>query len=286
MTSKFKEIDVVDYMDYAEKCSLSVGDRFVMRITPEYAKMLMEIYNMVNREIKWSRVKKYATEMRCGEWRPDVLLEGAIYYVDENGQFVSAQHRIQGAVEANFTIEEAIFVVVDRQTFYDKSGEKRNKKDRALMDFKVIDRDTDPVVSEALLYLLGQRTSLKDPKNPCFTKIPSKWSSQEMKDLHEEFSETLNSLLFRCGDTKITRNLFSVLACYLYVGIIDFDTALNLVVNKHLLKFKGGSGYLTFSLAVLDYLGIENKFNPNERGPGPATKAILLTHNPAIKKKD
>ncbi|MGL5583178.1 MAG: hypothetical protein ACRDCE_19780 [Cetobacterium sp.] len=284
MENKFKAVSVQEYMDNVEKGNLKLGDRFIMKIAPEYAKVLAELYNMVNREIKWSRVRKYANQMRSGQWVPQVLLEGAIYYVDVNGQFISAQHRIMGAIEADYTIEEAIFVVVDRQAFYEFSGEKRTKKDKALMTLKVIDRDTAPEISEALLYLVGQKASLQDARTPCFTKTPSQWSTTDLEALHKEYSEVLQSVINLCGDNKIVRNLFSVLACYLYIGMINEETAAHLLVNKHLLRPKGGSGYLTQALAVLDYLGIENRYNPNKAGPSLLTKGINLIHNPEEKK--
>jgi len=71
----------------------------VQKISPAFAKNLLETKSVGNRKIDVNRVKQYASDMKSGRW---TLSDSAIWF-DEDGHIVNGHHRLLAIVESGST---------------------------------------------------------------------------------------------------------------------------------------------------------------------------------------
>ena len=97
----------------------------VQKISPTKATELLAS-NTSNRPLSRSTVRSFADAMRRGEWL--VTHQGIAF--DTRGVLVDGQHRLAAVVEADVTVEMAVFTEVEPDTFdVLDTGKKRNAAD-------------------------------------------------------------------------------------------------------------------------------------------------------------
>lgn len=227
-------------------------------ITPAMCEEYLAHSNNLNRELSKAKVKKYVVEMQNGSFDTTRLFEGKLFYIDVDGELVSAQHRMKAAVEANFTFQNALTVVVDRDLFNTKSVEARSPKDIAQMALKVLDPDVKKSISNAIHAVCGQRVCL-EARKPFVTKRPQSYEQEELLDMYIMQGENLQAILNSAP--KTSQGALSALACMLYAGIVDLERAIELAQNPAL-KPKEGSAILHWTNAMCNEVqNKETKFN-------------------------
>lgn len=75
----------------------------IRRITPENAKAYLATSER-NRRVNENRVKRYALDMKNGNWSPATLL-----IFDEDGHMVDAHHRMQAVIAAGVAVDMCVF---------------------------------------------------------------------------------------------------------------------------------------------------------------------------------
>lgn len=102
-------------------------------ITPEYAQKLLGC-NTNNRNIRKSRVKMYANDMKKGNWRSN----GEPIVIGDDGILRQGQHRLTAIVEANITLKNQVIMLVssDEANMYDTNLTRRTVD---IMKFENID---------------------------------------------------------------------------------------------------------------------------------------------------
>lgn len=99
-------------------------------LTPEIAARWLEERGK-NRPLSDARVRHYARQMVAGEW----LLTGEPMILDNAGLLVEGQHRAQGVVDAEVSIETLVVRGVDPDVFRAmNTGKARNARDLLSMD--------------------------------------------------------------------------------------------------------------------------------------------------------
>lgn len=84
----------------------------ISTVTPERAAELLE-GNVDNRRLDPSRVRKYANEIRSGQWKTT----GDTIKIATTGRVLDGQHRLAAIVEAGVPVELAIATKVDEAVF-------------------------------------------------------------------------------------------------------------------------------------------------------------------------
>ena len=84
----------------------------IEKVTPEDAIKMLEL-NPNNRPLNQNRVRKYADQMRSGNWQ----LNGESIIFAENGRLVDGQHRLNAIVTSGKTIETVVTRGVKKGAF-------------------------------------------------------------------------------------------------------------------------------------------------------------------------
>ena len=72
-------------------------------VTPQDARTLLNVSEgLHNRPINRHRVEEFALLMKTGRWQEHV--DGSLLYVNENGQLLNGQHRLNALIEADVTL--------------------------------------------------------------------------------------------------------------------------------------------------------------------------------------
>lgn len=242
----------------------TLGNHHIGDITPEVAKDLLENWNTRNRKLNRGKVRKYVKEMLEGTFDTTRLFEGRLFYVDEDGILVSAQHRLAAAVEAGFTFKNAMTVVVDRELFNDKSVEARTPREIAQMNLKVVSQDINPQISDVIHAVTGQKTFLEIPK-PFVSKRTMGYENEELIEVYNKIGTEIEILFMEVP--KVSKVAANALGCLLYAGKVDIDRALQLATNDYI-KPVSGNGVLPWTHAFTDFM--------NEVETIPGTEKVFL----------
>lgn len=93
-------------------------------ITPEIAKEYLE-HNVLNRKVRPDVVKRYASDMRRGNWQ--LTPQGISFY--ENGSLADGQHRLLAVIESGCTAEIWVTYEVPNECTIQDRGAKRDTSD-------------------------------------------------------------------------------------------------------------------------------------------------------------
>ncbi len=102
-------------------------DLFVMSITPDYARRILEEKNKRNRPINMRVVDHYVSMMKRGQWLPN----GETIKFDRDGNLIDGQHRLKAVSKSNMTIDFYVVTNLDPMTY----GTIDQGRPRTIRDF-------------------------------------------------------------------------------------------------------------------------------------------------------
>lgn len=240
-----------------------LGQQFVGDITPEMAAVMLES-NGLNRKQNKSKINRYAAEMADGTFDPVKLFEGKLFYIDVDGVLVSAQHRLEAAIKANYTFTNALTVVIDRNLFNEKSVEARSPREIAQMSLKGISQEITPQISDVIHAVTGQRVYL-EAKKPFVSKRTVGYETDDLVEVYKEIGEDIELLFLSVP--KISKVAANSLACLIFAKKITVEDAIGLGSNPDI-KAIGGTGVLHWTHAFTDFI--------NEVETQPSTEKVFL----------
>lgn len=130
----------------------------VETITPDIAKEYLK-KNYKNRNIRTRVVKKYATDMKNGEWQ--LSPQGISFY--ENGDLADGQHRLEGIILANCPIDLYVTYDVPRASTIQDRVALRSTADVLKMDgLSSYAASTSGVSLANMLFRLAGKSSVSE----------------------------------------------------------------------------------------------------------------------------
>lgn len=221
-----------------------IGFTLLPSLTPANSQALLDNHNIGNRTMKQPMVRKYKNMMMSNEWCIG-LAEGNMFVFDTAGNMVSGQHRLKGAIEANYTFEGVLIQVVDRSAWLKNSQEKRSAKDRAQMRSQGRFNDT---VSGALSKVSGQAVFLlQDVPYVCTSAGDT---DREYNNVVASIGHDAVALNINHPNVNVTK--FAAVLCLLYANKIDIGIAGEMLSNKELISHKHGIKEWFASLALFN----------------------------------
>lgn len=243
---------------------LALGKVIVCDIDNDKAKDLLDNHNSRNRKINRGKVKRYVEDMRSGDFNTDRLFEGKLFYVDVDGELVSAQHRLMAAIEAEYVFRDALMVVIDRDLFNEKSVEARSPREIAQMNLKAESPEVTSNVSDAIHTVTGHKVFLES-KKPYVSKRPESYDKADLVEVYQAIGANVTRIFFEFP--KASKVAVGALGCLMFAGKISLREALDLVANADL-KPQVGTGLLHWMHSFTDHI--------NQVETQPNTEKVFL----------
>ncbi|MGL5963309.1 MAG: hypothetical protein ACRCZ2_02770 [Fusobacteriaceae bacterium] len=224
--------------------NLVLGSRISKKITPEIARILLRDKNGKNRPFSSEKLKAYTDAMKKKTFLPERLPEGAIFAIDTDGVIISGQHRLESAVQADYTFEDALFLVTDRDMFNELSVEKRTAAQIAAMHLKMTKEDLPAKVSKAIHGACGQLVFINS-KKPYVSFRSQGYELSDLSDLYATHSEGINKIFE--ANNKGSDTALAALIILLEAGRISVKEACEYFSNKSLKTTKRSvAGWVQF----------------------------------------
>ena len=120
-------IQDIENIIYGDRCNLPI------EVTPTLAGQLLtmdktarKVLNLANRPLQLSRVIRYATDIKKGQWADN----GETLSISKEGMILSGQHRLYGVMKADTSVTFWFAFGIDKETFATlDTGKMRNGAD-------------------------------------------------------------------------------------------------------------------------------------------------------------
>lgn len=104
-------MNILTINEIESRCLLAEKSIGYYRITPALAMEILSTRNANNRNQRDERRKKYAHDMRMGNWQVNTATIG----FDKNGQLMDGQHRLAACVDAGVDFVTAVSFALDQE---------------------------------------------------------------------------------------------------------------------------------------------------------------------------